>query len=206
LTNATAAGVSFYAKWEIESNYDYAQFQVSINGGNTWIGQCGNYTVLGTSANGSVQPNNEPVYEGFQTNWVQEEISLSDYLGQTIRVRFIMEADGGVREDGFYFDDFQISFNEDTTGSGASLDEFAFDVKTIPNPANQQAFISLSKVVSDGAMKIYNQSGQLIHERDITEQTNKLTVNTAEFAQGVYLVFVEEKGVAVKPVKLVVVH
>jgi len=204
LTNATAAGVSFYAKWEIESNYDYAQFQVSTDGGSSWIGQCGNYTVLGTSANNSVQPNNEPVYEGFQTDWVQEEISLSDYLGQTIRVRFILEADGGVREDGFYFDDFQVSFNE--TDPNAGVDEFTFVVKTIPNPANQQAFISMSKVVADGAMKIYNQSGQLIYERDITEQTNKLTVNTAEFDQGVYLVFVEENGVAVKPVMLVIVH
>ncbi len=206
LTNATSAGVNFHAKWEIESDYDYAQFQVSTDGGSSWIGQCGNYTVLGTDANGSVQPDNEPVYEGFQSSWVEEEISLSDYLGQVIRVRFILEADGGVREDGFYFDDFQVSFNEDTTGSGANLVEHAFDVKTIPNPANNQAYISLSKVVADGAMKIYNQSGQLIHERNITEQTNKLVVNTAEFAQGVYLVFVEENGVAVKPVKLVVVH
>lgn len=205
LTNATAAVVSFYAKWEIEANYDYAQFQVSTDGGNSWIGQCGNYTVLGTSANGSVQPDNKPVYEGFQTDWVLEEINLSDYLGQTIRLRFILEADGGVREDGFYFDDFQVSFNEGG-GSGSGLDEHAFDVKTIPNPANQQAYISFSKVVADGAMKIYNQSGRLIHQRAITEQTNKLTVNTAEFAQGVYMVFVEENGVAVKPVKLVVVH
>lgn len=207
LTIATGGLVSFYAKWEIEADYDYCQFQVSTDGGNSWIGQCGNYTVNGTNANGSVQPNNEPVYEGFQTDWVLEEISLSDYLGQTIRMRFILEADGGVREDGFYFDDFQVSFNvEDTSGSGAGMNEFAFDVKTIPNPANQQAYISLSKVITDGAMKIYNQSGQLIHERIITEQTNKLTVNTAEFAQGVYMVFVEENGVAVKPVKLVVVH
>lgn len=204
LTNATSAGVNFYAKWEIESNYDYCQFQVSTDGGSSWTGQCGNYTQLGTSANGSVQPDNKPVYEGFQTSWVEEEISLSDYLGQIIRVRFILEADGGVREDGFYFDDFQVSYNLDT--AGASINEFAFDVKTIPNPANNQAYISLSKVVADGSMRIYNQSGQLIHQRKISEQTNKITVNTAELAQGVYLVFVEEKGVAVKPVKLVVVH
>ena len=204
LTNATAAGVSFYAKWEIEADYDYCQFQVSTDGGSSWTGQCGNYTVLGTNANGSVQPDNKPVFEGFQTSWVLEEISLSDYLGDVIRVRFIMEADGGVREDGFYFDDFQVSFNQDTSSS--SLNEYAFDVRTIPNPANHQAYVSLSKMVADGAMKIYNQSGQLIYEESITEQTNKLTVNTAAFAQGVYLVFVEEKGVAVKPVKLVVVH
>ena len=205
LTIATAANVNFYAKWDIEANYDYAQFQVSTNGGSTWIGHCGNYTVLGTSANGSVQPNNKPVYEGLQSSWVLEEVNLSDYLGQTIRVRFIFESDGGVNEDGFYFDDFQVGFNLQDTSS-SSLNEFAFDVKTIPNPANEQVFISMSKAISDGTLKIYSQAGQLVKTEEISQLTNKITVNTADFDQGVYLVFVEEKGVAVKPVKLVVVH
>ncbi|MEY4604249.1 MAG: hypothetical protein RIT43_1541, partial [Bacteroidota bacterium] len=73
---------------------------------------CTNYTVPGTSANQSAQPNNEPVYEGTQSSWVLDEVSLSDYLGQTIRVRFQFESDGGTVGDGFYFDDFKIMFNE----------------------------------------------------------------------------------------------
>lgn len=112
LTNATAAKVSFYAKWNIEADYDYVQFQVSTDNGSTWIGQCGNYTVSGTSANGSVQPNNQPVYEGVQSNWVLEEINLSDYLGQQIKFRFVLKSDGGTNADGFYFDDFKIFYNE----------------------------------------------------------------------------------------------
>jgi PKD repeat protein len=112
LTNAASAGISYYAKWNIEADYDYVQFQVSTNGGTTWIGQCGNYTVPGTNANGSVQPNNQPVYEGVQSNWVLEEISLSDYIGQVIKVRFKLGTDNGTTGDGFYFDDFKIMFNE----------------------------------------------------------------------------------------------
>jgi carboxypeptidase T len=202
LTNATAAEASFYAMWEIEADYDYCQFQVSVDGGSSWIGQCGNYTVPGDGSSGSVQPDGEPVYEGTQGSWVDEKISLSDYLGDIIRVRFVLESDGGLRKDGFYFDDFAISFDVNDN----SLDEFAFDVKTIPNPANQQAYISFSKVISDGAVKIYNQAGQLVQTDEITEQTNKITVNTGNFRQGVYFVFVEENGIAVKPVKLVIVH
>jgi carboxypeptidase T len=112
LSNATDAAISYYAKWDIEADYDYCQFQVSTDGGTTWIGQCTNYTVPGTSANGSVQPNNLPVYEGVQTSWVLDEISLSDYLGQQIKVRFQLRADGGVNGDGFYFDDFRVMYNE----------------------------------------------------------------------------------------------
>jgi PKD repeat protein len=109
LTNATEAGVSFYAKWAIESNYDFCQFQVSTDGGTTWIGQCGNYTVPGVS--GGVQPVNKPLYEGTQPDWVLEEINLSDYLGQVIKIRFQLRSDGGAVLDGFYFDDFKILYN-----------------------------------------------------------------------------------------------
>ncbi len=112
LTNAVAAKLNFWAKWDIEADYDYVQLQVSTDNGATWVGQCGLYTVSGTSANGSVQPNNQPVWEGVQSTWVQEEIQLSDYLGQIIKVRFQLRADGGTRKDGFYFDDFSIYYNE----------------------------------------------------------------------------------------------
>ena len=111
LTQATAAMVSFYAKWGIEADYDFVQFQVSTDGGTTWIGQCGNYTVPGTSGSGSVQPNGQPVYEGTQSSWVLEEINLSDYLGQQIKVRFQLRSDGGTTADGYYFDDFKVFYS-----------------------------------------------------------------------------------------------
>jgi PKD repeat protein len=129
LTNANAAMISFYAKWNIEADYDFVQFQVSTDNGTTWIGQCGNYTVPGTSANGSVQPNNQPVYEGVQSSWVLEEINLSDYLGQQIKVRFQLRADGGTNADGFYFDDFKIYFNE----AGAPVEPVASFQPTTSN-------------------------------------------------------------------------
>lgn len=129
LTNANAAMVSFYAKWNLEADYDYVQFQVSTDNGTTWIGQCGNYTVPGTSANGSVQPNNQPVYEGVQSAWVLEEINLSDYLGQQIKMRFQLRADGGTNADGFYFDDFKIFFNE----AGAPVEPVASFQPTTSN-------------------------------------------------------------------------
>ena len=36
---------------------------------------------------------------------------MSDYLGEVIKVRFQLRADGGVNQDGFYFDDFKILYN-----------------------------------------------------------------------------------------------
>lgn len=201
LTNATDAMISYYAKWEIESDYDYCQFQVSVDGGSTWIGQCTNYTVAGT---GGVQPNGEPVYEGFQTNWVQDEINLSDYLGQVIKVRFILESDGGLREDGFYFDDFTISFNEETSNAG--LTENTLVSKTFPNPANGYATVSTSQVISKGSISLYDQTGKLAWSKTINEQTNSIQINTKELSQGVYTIQIESAGTFAQPSKLVVVH
>ena len=148
LSNAYAAKISFYAKWNIEADYDYVQFQVSTNGGSTWIGQCGNYTNAGTSANGSVQPNNQPVYDGIMTNWVLEEVNLSDYLGQVIKVRFQLRSDNATRKDGFYFDDFSIYYNNQgpavtptaqftTAGSVVCSGMFTdFDDASLDNPTS----------------------------------------------------------------------
>jgi carboxypeptidase T len=148
LSNTYAAKISFYAKWNIEADYDYVQFQVSTDGGSTWIGQCGNYTNAGTSANGSVQPNNQPVYDGIMTNWVLEEINLSDYLGQVIKVRFQLRSDNATRKDGFYFDDFSIYYNNQgpavtptaqftTAGSVVCSGMFTdFDDASLDNPTS----------------------------------------------------------------------
>jgi len=112
LTNASSALITYYAKWDIEANYDFAQFQVSTDNGITWVEQCTNYTVLGTSGGGSVQPNNLPVYEGIQASWVLDEVNMSDYLGQTVKVRFQLKSDGSSTRDGFYFDDLKIMYSE----------------------------------------------------------------------------------------------
>ncbi len=205
LSNATEAMVSFYAMWEIEADYDYCQFQVSTDGGNSWEGQCGNYTVEGVNQGwgGGVQPDGEPVYEGTQSSWVLEEISLSDYIGQVINVRFQLESDGGLTMDGFYFDDFQVSYSIDNTDG---LTEYFFDVKTFPNPANNEVVISTSKVIAQGDVSVYDQTGKLVIQKDIDFQTNNVTINTSDLLQGIYTVRVNDNGVFAKPVKLAIVH
>jgi carboxypeptidase T len=105
LSSALAASVSFWAKWEIEDNWDYVQFEVSTDNGNTWIPQCGIYTEEGAVD----QDLGQPVYDGVQSDWVMETIDLNDYLNQDILLRFKIITDGGNTFDGFYFDDFEIN-------------------------------------------------------------------------------------------------
>lgn len=201
LTNVTAAGVQFYAKWEIEDEYDFCQFQVSVDGGTTWQGQCGLYTNMGVDA-GGVQPMNEPIYDGAQSNWVLEEINLNDYIGESVKLRFVLQSDGGVRMDGFYFDDFQVMYNIDDAG----VTENTLEVKSIPNPANTYAQIGFDQPVSAGTITVFTMAGTQVYTTDITGLTNKITLETSKWSEGMYTIVVSGTGSTVMPVKLVVVH
>ncbi len=201
LTNVSEAMVSFYAKWDIEADYDYTQFQVSTDNGLSWIGQCGLYTNLGINANGSVQPLNQPIYDGQQLNWVLEEINLSEYIGQNIKMRFIMKSDGGSVGDGFYFDDFKISYNANT----AELGELApIQMNVFPNPTKSSLSIHLGEY-AEGAISVINQQGDVVKELKMDYAFKDTILDVNSLPNGVY--FIHFKGnQTVIPVKFIVLR
>jgi hypothetical protein len=203
LTHVTEAMIKFYAKWQIETDYDYCQFQVSTDNGTSWIGQCGNYTVAGTSANGSVQPNNEPVYEGTESNWVLEEINLSDYIGDSIKVRFILKSDELTRGDGFYFDDFEVLYNIDYTGL-AENEKTLFHL--VPNPASSYVNIVFDEAIQNGSIEIVNLNGETVSRQSLEGAGSKVELRTDNLSVGVYYVRYIGSTEQKSPVKLVVIH
>ncbi len=97
--------LTYWLKHDIESNWDYAQVMISTNGGTLFTPLAGRYT---TMSSGTFQPPNQPVYDGVQAAWVQEEISLLPYSGQQILLRFKLVTDGTQQKDGIYLDDIGI--------------------------------------------------------------------------------------------------
>src|SRR5690606_32067995 len=97
---ASKALLRFWAKWDIEEGYDYVQLLASADGSN-YTALCGQYTTTGTV----YQVDGEPVYDGRQNTWVQEQIDISEYLGGHLYLRFYFESDQYENGDGFYFDD-----------------------------------------------------------------------------------------------------
>lgn len=203
LTNATGAYTRFRTKWDIEAGYDYVQFQVSTDLGNSWTPQCGKFTRPGVQNWGNPQPFGEPLYDGTQNDWVLEEISLTDYLGEEIMIRFILQSDGGVSQDGFYFDDFEVLYDLDN----ASLSENTLSTfKLIPNPSNEKVNISLSDYITNGSVTIIDATGKEVGHTQITHQTNVIPLNVSNYDQGVYFVRVTIEGETSQPQRMVVVH
>jgi hypothetical protein len=106
LTNMLGASLEFSTQWNIENDWDYGQVLISTNNGSTWTPLAGQYTNLGT---GSFQPANQPLYDGVQSTWVNENIDLTPYIGQTILLRFLLKTDASEVRDGWYVDDIKIS-------------------------------------------------------------------------------------------------
>ncbi len=116
LSNIQAPVLEYYTKWDISRLFDFVQIEVSTNG-SSWSELCGTYTKPGASpdnvwgGNGTPdQPTGEGLYDGFQKEWVREEIDLSGYAGvNSLYIRF--KADGDTERaqlDGFYFDNFTV--------------------------------------------------------------------------------------------------
>ena len=204
LRYAASPMLSFYAKWQIESNYDYCQFQVSTDNGKTWQAQCGKYTSIGVgTVAGGNQPNNQPVYDGNQYEWVREEIDLSDYLDQEINVRFLLKSDNGLEKDGFYFDDFKVKYNFD---QNASIENVDFQLNAFPNPTSNSTLFSFSNLIDSGELGIFDQSGKCVLNRVISSNEMNVNIDSSFLPSGVYLVKLMNSKLYSRPFKLVVLH
>lgn len=179
--NATYAYIQFQGMWEIENDYDFVQFMASTDGGISWTPLCGKYTNPGSSD----QDFENPLYDNFQSNWVLEEIDLTNYIGETdVRFRFYFYSDGGVTEEGFYFDDFAVYTDHI---NDASLSEFeSSTVSVFPNPASNLVTLQFSNLNALSTVEIYNELGALV--TTIQPQQNVTQLNIQTWAEGVYFV------------------
>ena len=174
LNNVLNAELSFYAKWNIEKGYDYTILEISDDNGLTWTPQCGKFTSFG-SIN---QIAGKPLYDGIQTEWVQEKINLSEYLGSNILIRFKFKSDGLENADGFYFDDMKVTVLNDLNLLSDTF--FSENLIISPNPAT--ATLSLNTISGIENYKIYNVSGQLL-------ASNRLSIDkidVSNLSNGVY--------------------
>ncbi len=118
LSDVLGATLEFDTQWNIETDWDYGQIQISTNNGSTWTALQGLYTNPGV---GSFQPNGQPLYDGAQLSWVHETIDISNYVNQNITIRFYFRSDGSVTTDGWYADNIKITTYESTATFALSV-------------------------------------------------------------------------------------
>ena len=73
--------------------WDYGEVHISNDDGETWI---------------NITPRPEEKFGRREQRWFVEEISLNEYYGDTIKIRFFFHSDGSVFYSGWYVDDVYV--------------------------------------------------------------------------------------------------
>lgn len=200
LTNALHAELQFWAKWDIEAQYDYVQLLAFDASDQVRIPLCGNYTKLGSW----VQRENEPIYDGKQEDWVLETVDLSDWIGKEIRLEFVLDSDNYTEADGFYFDDLVVNkvVDEVLTVENIGLNNPTLATLSVtqPNPVTKIANINYqlpthlqSKAIN---MVVYNAIGQtVIHQPiDCCTPIGTIQLAVAHLQSGMYYYHLVQEG------------
>ena len=190
LSGFIGATLEFQTQWDIEADWDYGQLLISTNNGSTWTPMAGMYTNPGV---GSFQPPGQPLYDGTQLTWLKESIDLSSYLGQQIKLRFLLKADGYVQADGWYIDDINIiAFEFVPTGTDPITEvvkNYSLE-QNYPNPFNPTTEIDfIISEAGQATLKVFdilgNEVSTLVNEQKAAGKY-KLTFDASNLPSGVY--------------------
>lgn len=180
LSGASKAVLTFYAKWDIESQYDYAQVAASTDSID-FIPLCGKYTRTG----GVYQDFNSPIYDGTQVEWIKEEVDLNLFAGQEkVWIRFQLVSDEYAEKDGFYFDELEVL--ADISVSGTAAQQFD-NAKIFPSLARTSGEIFLRGVNPDHQtnLELLDQQGRVLITLPVTDV--QLSLDGTGLKPGFYL-------------------
>lgn len=161
LSETTSPIVSFVSKYSLEQG-DIVNFQLTIDGGSNWE-TISTFTL------------NEP--------WLPYFFSLQDYSMETsVGFRFMMDTDGSIPADGFYFDDFEISNYDSILLSNTDF-SIENDIAIYPNPFTTEITIESINPVTAGLFDIQGRkmNVEVENRHDIT-----VISNLGVISKGVY--------------------
>jgi immune inhibitor A len=155
LSSVKSATMTFWTWYDIESDFDYAYVEASVDG-QRW------HTLPGVNTT-NADPNGANYGNGFTgksgvpssdkktpAKWVQEKVDLSAYAGKKVQIRFEYITDAGVTHTGFYLDDIEVAdinyrYDVDSGDGGWLAQGFIRHANVLP----QQWLVQLISVSQD---------------------------------------------------------
>ncbi len=205
LTDATNPMLSFWEHLYTEGNFDFVYVEVSTDG-NDWT----------------------QIYQnsGKKDYWHPVFVSLNDYVGQSISLRFRLTADSPearLVDPGWTIDDLKICSG---SSNFTATEEHTNDVQTpkyvlgqsYPNPYYENSsyrgngvtikFEINSKNVNDASINIFNIKGQKVKEINLSHfdiANGKIKWNTNKIFSGVYLYQLKVNGLVRSTKKAIII-
>lgn len=189
---AQSPRLRFFGRWEMEEDKAFVQvFAKDQNGVSTPL--CGVYTEPGSIDQGIGQP----VYDGMQSQWVEESMNLSPWKGQTLELSFYFFAGGEGQYDGFYFDDLRIEYFDPVTSSTVALPLDGYRLaQNHPNPAGDFTTVLIENTpegFDDPVLMVTDLWGKVRHQQAVEAHpvAQSLRIDTRKWEPGVYIYYME---------------
>ena len=154
--------------YDLETDYDYAYAEVSVDGGRTWNLLSSKHTTTTNPSGNSYGPAFTGTSgAGEQAEWVKETFDLSPYAGQEAWIRFEVITDDAVNRPGLCLDDIslpELDYHHDAESDEGGWDAAGWLRLTDHVP---QSFIVQAIVLGDEAQPQpmvldHNQQGSLL--------------------------------------------
>ena len=175
--------LSFYSKWFIEKNIDFMKVFASADG-SFYEPLCGNYSQIGNIDQGE----EDPVIDGYQPDWVNVLMDISNYRGKTIYLKFLFRSDAKVNRGGVNLDAIKVIGipGKVLSGNKAEQPEHVF---VAPNPANNRFYI-YRDIAEKSTLTLFNSSGKAVLRKQILNKTEE--VDVLNFTSGLYIYKIDE--------------
>ena len=148
----------------------------------------------------------EPLYDGTQSTWVHEQMSLNDFLGQDILIRFQIVSDQFQEQDGFYFDNLHVDLIANSTFVNQHPNGNSILLFAVPNPASGDATVNYQSVMPGAVFTVYNAFGEKVMETKLNDASGKIQIPSSGFANGMYSYFILQKDGSVSEVRKLLVQ
>lgn len=191
------ADASFYLINEGDVQLDSVQvnFMANVNPITCgYMGNTQNFTELSLSPGDSVELFMEGLTYGYPFNYLPEDsagVEFCVYVTQPNR----------------QYD--RVADNDEVCGVvdlGVSIEEFSSGINNIyPNPAQEMVTIEFSETAESVAVQVYDASGKQIEEISVNQQS-QMTINVADWNNGLYYFRMISGDSTSQPVKVSIVH
>lgn len=232
LTNAEYAEMNFWAKWDLEDRFDYVQLIAVDLASQSKTSLCGLQTNINSSA-GPGEPVYDGVQEEWVLEEVllNDFLGSKIQLHYELRSDNHITRDGFYLDDlnfkivasldSMAMDEPIDTMPDNTIDTIPETNSVAFQspdllpnsrlVSLVPNPAKD--FVNINYILDELSqlsqsnqvrLVVVNKTGQTIFQSTLDTQSNNLSIQTAEWAAGVYFLYIEKEGKRSNVEKLIV--
>lgn len=213
--------ISFWHRYDTDSNRDGGRVEISTDGGLTWNDLRFNFTQNGY--NGVLLNSILPGERGFVRNsggYINSVADLSEYSGETVTIRFRFVSNDTEEADGWYVDNVRLfgdyrevvneacvssDLGEEECGSATTVvfgDPFtsnknleaSFGVSIFPNPTDGKVFFKLENTLQGSTtFKLNSLDGRVLKTKEVDFSNGVVEFDLSNFPKGIYLIQIQNE-------------